>query len=123
MNIQVNTDNNIESSEELISYVRSNLTEHFERYKNAITRIEVHLSDENAGKTSDNDKRCLLEARIANHQPIAVTHHADTIHVAIETAADKLLRSLDSMVGKMTDRTTSARDLIKEEETSSDEEI
>lgn len=123
MNVHVYTDNHIESSEELIAYVKNNLSEHFERYKNAITRIEVHLSDENAGKESSNDKRCLLEARIANHQPVVVSHFADTVHTAIEGAADKLMRSLDSMVGRMTDRTTSARDLIVEEDSPSDEDI
>lgn len=121
MNIQVNTDHNIEGSEELNHYIGSNLTEHFERFKNAITRIEVHLSDENAGKVSENDKRCLLEARIANHQPLVVSHHADTIHQAIEGAADKLLRSLDTMVGKLTSR-TSAKDLIVEQIVTDEEE-
>jgi ribosomal subunit interface protein len=121
MNIQVNTDHNIEGSAELNSYVEDNLTEHFDRFKGAITRIEVHLSDENAGKVSQNDKRCLLEARIANHQPIVVSHHADTIHQAIEAASDKLLRSLDNMVGKLTDR-TSPKDLIVEEEVSINDE-
>jgi ribosomal subunit interface protein len=121
MNIQVNTDHNIEGSEELNNYIGSNLTEHFERFKNAITRIEVHLSDENAGKISENDKRCLLEARIANHQPVVVSHHADTIHQAIEGASDKLLRSLDTMVGKLTSR-VSAKDLLVEETVVTDEE-
>jgi ribosomal subunit interface protein len=115
MNIQVNTDHNIEGSEDLNNYIKNSLTENLVRFKNAITRIEVHLSDENAGKTSANDKRCLLEARIANHQPIVVSHHADSIHQAIEVASDKLLRSLGNMAGRLTDRTTSARDLIVEE--------
>ena len=113
MNIQVNTDNHIIGSAELNSYVESSLSEHFARYKNAITRIEVHLSDENANKTGGDDKRCLLEARIANRQPIVVSHHADTIHQAIEMASDKLLRSLDNMAGKLTDH-TSPKDLILE---------
>jgi ribosomal subunit interface protein len=122
MNIQVNTDHNIEGSAELNSYIESNLSEHFDRFKGAITRIEVHLSDENAGKVASKDKRCLLEARIANHQPIVVSHHADTIHQAIEAASDKLLRSLDTMVGKLTDR-TSAKDLLQEEKiTDNDDE-
>lgn len=121
MNIQVNTDHNIEGSSELNNYIDSSLSEHFERFKNAITRIEVHLSDENGGKTSSNDKRCLLEARIANHQPVVVSHNADTIHQAIEGASDKLLRSLDTMVGRLTDR-TSAKDLLVEEVIVDDEE-
>ena len=121
MNIQVNTDHNIESSEDLHNYVKNNLSESFERFNGAITRIEVHLSDENAGKVASNDKRCLLEARVANHQPIVVSHHADTIHQAIENASDKLLRALDTMVGKMSDR-TSARDLLPKERVEIEEE-
>lgn len=122
MNIQVNTDHNIEGSEELNAYVASTLTDHFSRFKNALTRIEVHLSDENAGKVSLKDKRCLLEARVANHQPVVVTHHADTIHQAIDGASDKLLHSLDKMVGKLTDHHTSQRDLIKDEPVENEEE-
>ncbi len=121
MNIQVNTDHNIDGSEELHNYVKSNLSESFERFNGAITRIEVHLSDENAGKVASNDKRCLLEARIANHQPVVVSHHADTIHQAIETASDKLLRALDTMVGKMSDK-KSPKDFIVEEKITSEED-
>jgi ribosomal subunit interface protein len=113
MNIQVNSDNSIEGGEELNNFIENSLTEHFERYKNAITRIEVYLSDENASKAAGNDKRCLLEARISNHQPIVASHHADNIHQAFEAASDKLLRSLDSMVGRLTDR-TSPKDLVVE---------
>ncbi len=122
MNIQVNTDHNIEGSAELNSYVQSSLSEAFARFKVAITRIEVHLSDENAGKTGGNDKRCLLEARISHHQPIVVSHHADTIHQAIEMASDKLLRALDSMAGKLTDR-TSPKDLFEETSVENEEDF
>lgn len=121
MNIQVNTDHNITGSKELTHHIEATLTEHFERFKNTITRIEVHLSDVNGGKTAANDKRCLLEARVANRQPIVVSHNADTIHQAIEAAAEKLLRSLDTMVGKLTDR-TSPKDLLVEEAIESDSE-
>ena len=106
MKIQVNTDHNIEGSDDLNRYITDNLEDKFERFRGAITRIEVHLSDENAGKVGENDKRCLLEARIANRTPLIVSHHADTIHEAIEGASDKLLRSLDSMAGKLTNRTS-----------------
>lgn len=106
MNIQVNTDRNIEGNAGLEKYIESTLTDRLERYKTTLTRIEVHLSDTNAGKTAADDKRCLLEARISNRQPIVVSHNADTIHQAIDGATDKLLRSLDTMVGKSKDRTT-----------------
>lgn len=122
MNIQVNTDHNIEGSAELNSYIQESLASTFDRFKVAITRIEVHLSDENAGKSGGDDKRCLLEARISNHTPIVVSHHADTIHEAIERASDKLLRSIETMIGKLTDR-TSPKDLLVEEPTEIDEEF
>jgi hypothetical protein len=43
-----------------------------------VTRLEVHLADENSDKFGINDKRCLIEARPVNMQPVAVTNHADT---------------------------------------------
>ena len=51
-----------------------------------ITRVEVHLSDENGKKGGSHDKRCMMEARLEGHQPIAVTHEAETIAQAIELA-------------------------------------
>lgn len=112
MNIQVSTDHNISGSSELNNYVEMNLTDVLSRFKGQITRIEVHLSDENANKTGGMDKRCLLEARIAHHQPIVVSHHDNSIHQAIETAADKLLRSLEHMVGKLGSKTTSLKNNV-----------
>jgi ribosomal subunit interface protein len=121
MKIQVNTDHNIEGSAELNTYIETSLSTTFERFEVTITRLEIHLSDENAGKTSANDKRCLLEARLSNHQPVVVSHHADTIYQAIEVASDKLLRVLDKVAGKLTDH-TSMIDLLVEAPTSFSEE-
>jgi ribosomal subunit interface protein len=121
MNVQVNTDKNIEGKEELQQYVKSHLADNFTRFSNALTRIEVYLSDENAAKAGGNDKKCLLEARVANHQPIVVSHNADSIHQAIDGASDKLLRSLDTMVGKMT-KNMSAKDFNGTEQTIHEEE-
>ncbi len=121
MNIQVNTDHNIDGSEELNTYISNRLKEDFVRFNNAITRIEVHIKDENANKSGDNDKRCLLEARIANRQPLVVSHEAETVHQAFDGASDKLMRSLISMVGRLTNH-DSPKDLIGEDQTSQDEE-
>jgi ribosomal subunit interface protein len=120
MNIQVNTDRNIEGSDGPESYIESSLSERLQRHKTTLTRIEVHLTDTNAGKTAANDKRCLLEARLANRQPIVVSENADTIHQAFDGATDKLLRSIDTMVGKSKDRST-INDFLPEEQ-SEDEE-
>ena len=79
------------------------------RFAEHVTRVEVHLSDENAGKSGPNDQRCLLEARLEGRQPVAVTEHAATMHQALQGAAQKLARLLDSTLGRLSehrDRTT-----------------
>ncbi len=114
MNIQVNTDHNISGSAELNSYIESNLSDVLVRFKNAITRVEVYLSDENAGKTGNMDKRCLLEVRISHRRPIVVSHHDSSIHQAIQSATEKLMHALEHMTGKLVDR-TSIKDMYQDE--------
>jgi hypothetical protein len=65
-----------------------------------LTRMEVHLSDENAAKGGADDKKCVLEARPAGQQPVAVTHHAASLDEAYLGALEKLSRLLESKVGK-----------------------
>ena len=101
MKIQINTDHNIRGREEMIRQTEAvveNTMGHLAEY---ITHIEVHLSDENNKKGGSNDKRCLMEARLKGHQPIAVTHEAKTIAQAVSGAADKLKRSLDHTIGRL----------------------
>jgi hypothetical protein len=50
-----------------------------ERFAAQLTRVEVHLADINAGKGGPADKRCMIEARPTHHQPVAVTHQAESI--------------------------------------------
>ena len=50
MLIQVNTDHNIEGRETLATHVQGVVEDALSRFKDQITRVEVHLSDENSGK-------------------------------------------------------------------------
>lgn len=95
MKIQINTDKQIDGSERLEDYFSTIIKEELSRFSNDITRIEVHLSDENGAKEGVNDKRCMLEARLKSKQPIAVTSHANTIERAVNDALDKLKIILD----------------------------
>jgi len=98
MQIQINTDNHIEGHQQLADDVEKQLTKALDRFVDHLTRIEVHLGDENANKTGQHDKRCLLEARPKNHQPIAVSAHAPSIQQAVTQAIEKLKRSLDHAI-------------------------
>lgn len=100
MQIQINTDKNIEGREDLGVHVKRVVERALTRVNDRLTRIEVHLSDQNGDKSGQNDKRCTMEARIAGHRPIAVAHTAPTLNYAIDGAADKLKRSIESNLEK-----------------------
>ena len=101
MFIQFNTDNHIEGRERVEAYFSSQIETSLKRFEDQITRIEVHLGDENSDKFGLDDKRCTLEARLAGIPPIAVVNHSDTIEKAVSGAIDKLKRVLDTTYSKM----------------------
>jgi ribosome-associated translation inhibitor RaiA len=101
MQIQVNTDHNIEGHETLIANVRSAVERALDRFSDRITRVEVHLSDQNGDKGGPNDKRCTMEARLEGRQPMAVTHDAATLDQAIDGATDEILRFLESTLERL----------------------
>ena len=101
MKIQVNTDKNIEGHKALVAHVEATVTSSLSRFSTHITRVEVHLSDENGGKNGQHDKRCMMEARLEGRQPTAVTCEASTLDQAVAGAADKLKSSLTSTVDRL----------------------
>ncbi|MDO9636511.1 MAG: HPF/RaiA family ribosome-associated protein [Thiobacillus sp.] len=103
MQIQFNTDESVDGREALGHHAEEVVQRVLGRFSDDVTRVEIHLSDINGNKAGDNDKRCLMEARVAGRQPIAVTDEANTLHQAIDGAARKMKRSLDSTLGKLGD--------------------
>ena len=101
MQIQVNTDRNIEGSEALAAYVSGAVESALDHMAGHISRVEVHLSDENGDKKGPEDMRCMMEARIEGRQPVAVTHQAATLHQAVDGAADKLTRMIEATIGRL----------------------
>lgn len=107
MQIQINTDHNIEAHEALASHVSTVVENAVDQFSDHVTRVEVHLSDEH-GPTKDrksgrNGKRCMMEVRLEGYHPVAVTAHADTVHQSIESAADKLVHLVESTLGRLHD--------------------
>ena len=101
MQIQINTGHNIEVHEALAAEVSAVVEGALSRFSDHITRVEIHLGDENSDKKVGHDAmRCMLEARIEGRQPIAVTHHASTLDEAVDGAADKLARLVEHTLGR-----------------------
>jgi ribosome-associated translation inhibitor RaiA len=96
MKIQVNTDKNVEGGEALSEQIDADLGGALARFADRLTRVEVHLRDESAGRTTGDDVRCLIEARPAGMDPVAVTHHAATLDEALSGATDKIETLLTS---------------------------
>ena len=102
MQIQVNTDRNISGDDSLAQTVEEILERLLARFANQITRLEVHLSDENStSKSGVVDKRCLLEARLAGRDPTSVSDLAITVEQAVTGAAHKMVSLLESELGKL----------------------
>ena len=104
MQVILNTDHNLAGSEELTARVEADVSTAIDRFSDRVTRVEVHLNDENSGKAGPADKRCMMEARVNGHPPLAVTANAEDYGLAIAASADKLARALDKALGRLVDR-------------------
>lgn len=101
MQIQINTDKTLNGHHRQQDYFTSEIAEGLKRYESHITRVEVHLKDENGRKDGFNDMTCALEARIEGRQPIAVTSKAGTVELAVSGAIDKANAAIKTIIGKV----------------------
>jgi len=101
MQIEINTDKNISGQGALVQSVEDVLRSDLSRFSDQITRIEVHLSDENSSaKSGMTDKRCLLEVRLAGEHPIAISEQAETIEDAVTDATLQMVNLLETELVK-----------------------
>jgi ribosome-associated translation inhibitor RaiA len=104
MNIQINTGHNIQGNKVLIAKFSDTIKSALIRMGDNITKVEVHLKDEDGHKKGKNDKRCMIEAHLEGFQPIVVIDHADTLNQALDGAIDKLINMIDSILGRQRDK-------------------
>lgn len=110
MQVLVNSDHHIVGGEDLTQRVQGVVEGRLERFAGRITRVEVHLNDlvrgprgGQGGLHGEHDMRCMMEARLGGLKPVAVSHEAPTLTEAIHSAADKLERALEHLLGKLAD--------------------
>ncbi len=100
MQILVNSNHSVDVTSALEEHVKAAVESELERFDDQLTRVEVHLNDENSGKSGPQDKRCQMEARIKGHEPISTSHKADSLALAIDGAAEKLNHALAHALDK-----------------------
>lgn len=116
MHIQVNTSNGVENKDSLERWACDYLNEHLARFAQDITAVEVQLSDENHGpKAGTTDKRCMMEARVNGHAPVAVKNFAPDQNLAFRGAAEKLIHALDRKLGRLARHEHRGRDTIRKD--------
>ena len=113
MHVQVNCGDGFSGKETLERWATDFLSESLVRFRHELTRIEVQLTDEAKGKHSGQDMRCMLEARLTGHQPVAVIHHGDSVDEAIRGATQKLVHALEHTLGKLDRQRHRARETIR----------
>lgn len=120
MQVLVNTGNGVQNKESLERWATEFLGDALARFRQELTRVELQLTDENRAKGGAVDKRCMLEARLNGHDPVAVTHFAETHDEAIRGASQKLIHALDHAIGKLDRHQHRDRETIRRSETLAD---
>jgi len=102
MQVRIHTDHNIEGHEALADRVSSVLEDALSGVSDRLTHVNVYLSDQNSDqKSSKDDMRCIIEAHIEGHQPLAVTHQSTTLNQAVDDAVDKLTHLINHTLGRL----------------------
>lgn len=101
MKIQINTDKTINGDKKSQEYFTAEIKESLDRYEANITRIELHIKDENGHKEGFNEVSCVLEARLEGRQPIAVTNQASSVEIAVSGAIDKIKTAIETILGRL----------------------
>lgn len=102
MQIQINTDNHIDATANMIGNLQGLVADKLQRFSSRLTRVELHLTDENSSsKGGDDDIRCVMEARINGMQPVSVTERSANVEQAVRGALDKMRARLDTTLGKL----------------------
>ncbi len=96
MQIQVNP-GDVDHSDAIETFVEEQVTHALRHHTEQVTRVEVHLRDMN-GPKSGMDKRCMMEVRLAGHDPIAVEDDATSLYDAITQTAGKLQRAVQRKI-------------------------
>ncbi|MGI9516899.1 MAG: hypothetical protein ACR2NP_07645 [Pirellulaceae bacterium] len=101
MQVIINSDNQVDLNDDLIQQWQGEISDSLQRFSHWVTRVEVHLTDENSNsKSGVSDIRCLLEARPADKQPVSVEVRGPSAEHALADGIQTLTRRLGTIVDK-----------------------
>lgn len=83
-----------------MQHVEKTCSAQLAHFASDITRVDVHLRDENGQRGGAADRTCSIEAHVAGLPPIAATNSAETTASAVTGAARKLRTAIEHARGK-----------------------
>jgi ribosomal subunit interface protein len=101
MQIQLNPDN-VQVDDTLAHRIDEEVHKALKHHQDRITRVEVHLKDENGPKAGV-DKQCVMEARLAGDDPVTINEQSDDLTKLIHQAAEKLQRAVSKRIERAKD--------------------
>ena len=100
MQFQFNTDHTVMGTENVAERIEAMMRAMFARFADRLTRIEVHVTDENGHKHGHDDKACTIEARPRGGRPIGVTEHGSKVDAVARKAAATMVQRLERVLGR-----------------------
>ena len=109
MQVQFNSDSSVMGTENVAERIEAQVRSKLSRFEDRLSRIEIHVRDENGPKHGANDKACTIEARPRGGRAIGVTEHAAKVDDAARLAASTLDERLTRHFGRDTRHKHDAR--------------
>lgn len=100
MQVQFNSDSSVMGTENVAERIEAAVREKLARFEDRLSRLEIHVRDENGRKGGGDDKTCMIEARPNGGRPIGVTEHAADVDTAARKAAGTMAQRLERVLGK-----------------------
>lgn len=100
MQFQFNSDSSVMGTANVAERIENQVRHKLARFEDRLTRLEVHVSDENGAKGGGDDKTCVIEARPRSGKPIGVTEHAADVDAAARKAASTMAQRLERVLGR-----------------------
>jgi hypothetical protein len=100
MQVLFNSDSSVMGTENVAERIEAQVRDKLARFADRLTRVEIHVRDENGPKHGADDKACTIEARPRGARAIGVTEYASKVDDAARLAANTLAERLDRFFGK-----------------------
>lgn len=104
MKVHVHTDRNLVIDAEIEARLAATTAAALASFGPRIIRVDLHLTDQSAGRKTGAHVRCRAEARPSGLSPVTVSFDAGDVKTALDGAVAALVSALDHTFTRLTDK-------------------